>query len=149
MSLTIEPTTFAEACAFVEAHHRHHVPPQGHKFSVALSDDGEVVGVAMVGRPVNRILQRDPYTLECTRLCCIPGHKGSSSKLLATCWRAARALGFRRMVTYTLPEEGGASLRGAGFRVVAETSGGSWSRGSRPRVDKHPLQGKLRWEKAL
>src|SRR5262249_52637878 len=38
--------TLRAACAFVKARHRHHPPPRGHKFSVAVEDDGEVVGVA-------------------------------------------------------------------------------------------------------
>lgn len=55
-------------------------------------------------------------------------------------------MGYRRLLTYTLPEEGGASLRGAGAKLIGETKGGSWNRDARPRVDKHPLQKKLIWE---
>jgi hypothetical protein len=71
---------------------------------------------------------------------------GACSALYAACWRAARALGYRRLVTYTLNTEPGTSLRAAGWRMVGETRGGSWSSASRPRVDKHPTQGKFRWE---
>ena len=62
------------------------------------------------------------------------------------CWRAARGMGYRKLITYTLAEEGGASLRGAGFKLIGEAGGGSWSRRERPRVDTHPTQRKLRWE---
>ena len=67
--------------------------------------------------------------------------------LYGAAWRAVRALGYRRLVTYTLPEEGGASLRGAGFQLIGEAGGGSWSRTDRPRVDLNPMQVKLRWER--
>lgn len=71
---------------------------------------------------------------------------GAASQLYAAAWRAWRGLGGLRLVTYTLPDEGGASLRGAGWRCLGEAGGGSWSRPSRPRVDEHPTQAKLRWE---
>lgn len=146
MTLQIVPITFAEANAFVRNHHRHHNPPVGCKFCVAVAAGGQVVGVAQVGRPVARGLD-DGWTLEVNRLC-TDGHRNACSMLYAAAWRAARALGYRKLVTYTLREEGGASLRAAGWRSVAETAGGSWSCPSRPRVDTHPLQGKLRWEAA-
>lgn len=73
---------------------------------------------------------------------------GASSILYGAAWRSARALGYRRLVTYTLAAEGGASLRAAGWSCIGEAGGGSWSRTSRPRVDTHPLQIKLRWERA-
>ncbi|WP_423196776.1 N-acetyltransferase domain-containing protein [Cupriavidus sp. H19C3] len=146
MTLTIVPITFAEANEFVRRHHRHHRPPVGCKFCVAVSAGGAVVGVAQVGRPVSRALD-DGWTLEVNRLC-TDGHRNACSMLYAAAWRAARALGYRKLITYTLREEGGASLRAAGWKVVAETDGGSWSCPSRPRVDTHPLQAKLRWEAA-
>jgi hypothetical protein len=146
MALRVIPVTFAEANAFVAQHHRHHRPVVGTKFCVAVADSARVVGVAMVGRPVARALD-DGWTLEVNRVC-TDGHRNACSMLYSAAWRAARALGYQKLITYTLPEEGGASLRAAGWRVVAETSGGSWSCASRPRVDTHPLQGKLRWEAA-
>jgi hypothetical protein len=68
--------------------------------------------------------------------------------LYRAAWRATKALGYLRLVTYTLPDEGGASLRAAGFRLVGEAGGGSWSRpcSGRPRADQHPTERKLRWE---
>ena len=143
--LSIVPTTLTEASAFVGQHHRHHKPPQGGLFAVAVARGGEVVGVAIVGRPVAR-MSDDGFTAEVTRLCVIEGAKNACSKLYSAAWRAARALGYLRCVTYTLSSEPGISLRGAGWRLVGEAGGGSWSRAGRPRVDLHPLQVKLRWE---
>lgn len=142
--LTVVPCTLREARAFVAAHHRHHQPPQGGLFAVACAAEGRVCGVAIVGKPVARMLA-DDFTAEITRLC-TTGERNACSLLYASAWRAARALGYRRLVTYTLAEEGGASLRAAGWRCIGEAGGGAWSRKDRPRVDTHPLQSKLRWE---
>ena len=138
------PITLREARAFVTAHHRHHRAPQGGLFAVAATDGATVRGVAISGRPVARMLA-DDVTAEVTRLCTL-GDQNACSMLYAAAWRAARALGYRRLVTYTLPEEGGASLRAAGFRCLGEAGGRSWSRAGRPRFDTHPTQSKLRWE---
>jgi hypothetical protein len=142
--LHIQPISFAEACAFIARHHRHHRPPQGWMFGCAVNDGERVVGVVTVGRPVARMLQ-DGWTLEVTR-CCTDGTPHVASKLYAAAWRAARALGYRRLITYTLIEEPGTSVKALGFREVHKTSGGSWSRPSRPEVDKHPLGQKTLWE---
>ncbi len=143
--LTIVPCHLDEANAFVREHHRHHGRAIGHRFSLAVADEnGAVRGVAIVGRPVGRGLQ-DGWTLEVTRVA-TDGCPNACSALYAATWRAARALGYRRLVTYTLDTEGGGSLEAAGWKIVGQTSGGSWSCPSRPRVDKHPLQGKFRWE---
>jgi len=153
MSLAITPITLREAHAFVREHHRHHKPVQGALFAIAASavreagfcDDGiAVVGVAIVAMPVARMLQ-DGWTAEVRRLC-TDGTRNACSLLYGAAWRAARAMGYRRLVTYTLPAEGGASLRAAGWKLIGEAGGGSWNRDSRPRVDTHPTQSKLRWE---
>lgn len=145
MKLFIVPISFKEACDFVSEHHRHHVPPQGHKFSIACSnEEGTIVGVAIIGRPVARNADNG-WTLEITRLC-TDGTQNACSILYASAWRAARALGYKKLITYTLPEEGGASLKAANYKCIGETGGGTWSRRSRPRVDKHPTLIKLRWE---
>ena len=145
MKLELVPITLTDACAFVNQHHRHHPAPQGGLWAVAVARDGSVVGVAIVAQPVARGLA-DEWTAEVRRVAVLNGERNACSKLYGACWRAARALGYRRLVTYTLDTEPGASLRGAGWKVVAEVRGRSWSCESRPRVDKHPLQGKLRWE---
>jgi len=144
MSLTVVPMPFDEACEFVRVHHRHHGVPVGHKFSIGCADGERVCGVAIVGRPVSRGLD-DGWTLEVTRLA-TDGTPHACSCLYAAAWRAARAMGYRKVVTYILDTEPGTSLKAAGWSMVAQTDGGSWSCKSRPRVDKHPLQGKLRWE---
>lgn len=138
--------TFAEACEFVARLHRHHEPPRGHRFSLGAVLDGQLVGVAMVGRPVARML--DPETVcELNRLC-TDGTRNAASFLLGAARAATFALGFERLITYTLAQEGGASLRAAGYRCLGERGGGSWSRSGRERVDTHPLQPKLLWEAA-
>lgn len=142
--MILQPVTFREACAFVESMHRHHKPPRGCLFCLGVSENDRVIGVAIVGRPVSRMLQ-DGWTAEVTRVA-TDGTKNACSKLYAAAWRAARSIGFRRLVTYTLPEESGASLRAAGWRLIGEAGGGSWDRVERPRVDTHPTQEKLRWE---
>lgn len=144
MGLELVPIELDESNAFVEAHHRHNAPVVRDRFRVAAALDGEVVGVANVGRPLARHLQ-DGWTVEVLR-CCTIGERNACSLLYGACWRAAKALGYRRLVTYTLATEPGSSLRAVGFRVVAEVPAGSWSRRDRPRVDTHPLQERLRWE---
>jgi len=142
--MELQPISFGEACEFIRQHHRHHAPPVGSKFCVAVNDGEKVVGVAVVGRPVAR-MSDNGWTLEVTRLC-TDGTRNACSTLYAACWRAARALGYQRLITYTLTGEGGASLKAANWRCIGERGGGSWSRESRPRVDQHPLQAKLLWE---
>lgn len=144
--LTIVPCTLSEANAFVKQYHRHHPPVAGHKFSLAVCDpEGVIHGVAIVGRPNNTHLD-DGMTLEVKRVA-TDGVKNACSALYGACRRAVFALGFRKLVTYTLVTESGSSLRGAGWRIVAQVRGNQpWNHLGRPRVDKHPLQAKLRWE---
>lgn len=146
--ITVIPISFREANAFVERYHRHHKPVQGAKFCIAISDGEAVRGVAIVGRPVGR-LNDDGWTLEVNR-CCTDGVKNGCSMLYGAAWRAAKAMGYRRLITYTLPAEGGASLRAAGWRCVGLRGGGNWNTPSRPRVDTaQVLRGqKLLWETA-
>lgn len=124
--------------------HRHHKPVTGAKFAIAVSRESKVVGVVLVGRPVARVLDNG-WTLEVNR-CCTDGTRNACSKLYGAAWRAARALGYKRLITYTLQQEGGASLRGAGFKLIGEAGGGAWNTPSRPRIDLHPLQTKLLWD---
>lgn len=117
--LEIVPMTLKEANAFVEQKHRHHGPVVGHKFSIGLSNGEEIVGVAIVGRPVARHLD-DGWTLEVNRLC-TDGSRNACSMLYAAAWRAARAMGYKRLVTYILDTENGASLRAAGWKCICNT----------------------------
>lgn len=143
--ITVTPINLDEANAFVAEHHRHHRPVPGAKFTLAVSDElGKVRGVAIVGRPVAR-MSDNGWTLEVTR-CCTDGAKNACSMLYGAAWRATKAMGFKRLITYTLPEEGGAALRGAGWKLIGEAGGGSWNRPSRPRVDTAPTQQKLLWD---
>lgn len=142
-----------QAVRFIGLHHRHSKAPRGWRFGVGAARGRLLVGVAVVGRPVARELDKLRTVAEVTR-CCVkdtpppgPHASGAASMLYAACWRAARALGYRRVVTYTLPHESGVSLRAAGYVLVTDDAGGgSWSRGDRPRTDDASTITKLRWE---
>lgn len=140
------PIDFADAADFVREHHRHHTPPVGHKFSIAAMNDDDLVGVVIVGRPVAR-RRDDGLTLEVTRLCTL-GHPNACSFLYGAAARAAFALGYKRIGTYILKREPGTSLAAAGWKLIGETPGRSWSVPSRARNDKHPLEPKLLFEKS-
>ena len=143
--LKIVPCSFKQARAFVLEHHRHHKPPVGHKFSLAVADEqGVVRAVCIVGRPVARH-NDDGATLEVTRVAS-DGCPNACSCLYGASWRAAKALGYGRLITYILESEAGTTLKASGWRLVGKRGGGSWSVPSRPRVDKHPLQKKFLWE---
>jgi hypothetical protein len=141
MKLAVVPLELEEANTFVRTHHRHHGGVRGHKFSLGAVLGDKIVGVAIVGRPV-AFLRQDGMTLEVTRLC-TDGTKNACSFLYGAAARATFALGYQRIGTYILASENGASLKAAGWRLLAETKGRSWNSPSRPRVDKHPLQDKL------
>lgn len=146
--LSIQPITLSEAREYIRLNHRHHKPPEGWLFGCAVNNEERVVGVIAVGRPVSRIIQgREPYTAEVTR-CCTDGTKNAASMLYAAAWRAARALGYNRLITYTLKSEGGASLRASNWTVVYETKAASWAEKSiaRPRVDKSTPEERTLWE---
>lgn len=142
--LTAVPITYREACAFIERYHRHHPAPTGQRFAVGAALNGIIVGVATAGRPVSRLLD-DGFTLEVNRVA-TDGTRNACSFLYGACRRIGSAMGYCRFITYTLPEESGASLRGAGWQLVGEAGGGSWNKPSRPRVDTCPNQTRLRWE---
>ena len=144
MGLELQPITYREACTFITQYHSHHLPPVGWKYGIAVNNGMNVVGVVTVGRPVARSFDNG-WTLEVTR-CCTDGTPHVASKLYAAAWRAARALGYQRLITYTLLSEAGTSLKAAGWKIIGEVKGRSWSCPSRPRVDKHPLGDKLLWE---
>ena len=147
--LTLCPVTLAEAKAYVERVHRHHAPPVGHKFSIGCAAGNEIAGVVIVGRPVARMFD-DGLTLEVTR-CATDGTPNVASMLYGAAWRASKNLGYRRLITYTRAGESGASLRGAGWRVLAERSARpGWNMPSRPRVDTSTTHGVQRtlWEAA-
>jgi hypothetical protein len=133
VELHLVPVRFRDAAAFVGMWHRHNQPPAGCKFSVGVADqDGILRGVAIVGRPVARMFDNG-QTLEVTRTA-TDGTCNANSMLYAAAWRAAKALGYTRLVSYTQAGETGASLRAAGWHVVAERPARSgWDTPSRPR----------------
>jgi hypothetical protein len=139
-----KPLSYKQACEFISAFHRHHRPPQGWKFGLAAIKNDNCVGVVCVGRPVSRMLD-DGTTLEVTRLCS-DGTRNVCSFLYSKARRIAFEMGYVRIITYILDEEPGISLRAAGWKKVRDAGGGSWSRPSRSRVDKAPLNKKQLWE---
>lgn len=149
MGFSLVPVKLQEANEFVRNFHRHNKPVTGHVFSIAASDGDSLIGVAICGRPVSRHLD-DGQTLEVLRCCVLEtAQKGACSFLYARAWRAAAALGWQRLVTYTLQSETGASLRGAGWRIVGESPGATgkgWT--NRPGREWQAVVGqdKFRWE---
>lgn len=150
MSLRLRPITIKEANRVVGRWHRHNRPTTGGLFAVSVVQEDAVVGVAIVARPVARLLD-DGWTCEITRVC-TNGVYNACSILYGACVRAAKALGYSRVVTYTLATESGASLRAAGFVLDAACPAGGWARPNRVRVDvdlfgneTKPLGDKVRW----
>lgn len=148
MTLVVRPITLKAANQFVADKHRHHKPVPGHKFAISCEKDGQLVGVVIVGRPVARRLD-DGITAEVNRLC-TDGTKNACSILYAAARKAAKAMGYQRLITYTMPDEGGASLRASGWKHVGLAGGGNWSVPSRRRTDTQPelAQKKWLWEAA-
>lgn len=142
--LELVPISLKEANAFVAQYHRHHKPVTGHKFSIACAKDGRIIGVAIVGRPVSRYLD-DGWTLEVNRLC-TDGTRNACSFLYAASWRAAKNMGYKKLITYILDTENGASLRASGWKCVGQAGGKRWTGARRPEVDLYPAQMKLRFE---
>lgn len=145
--MRLVPVTLREANDFVAAWHRHHHPVPGHKFSVGVAIGDTLHGVAIVGRPIARAYD-DGLTLEVTRTA-TDGTANANSKLYGAAARAAFALGFTRLITYTQAGESGASLRGAGWRIVAERPPrDGWNTPARPRTDRPGIEytQRLLWE---
>ena len=135
-------------------HHRHSHPPTGGRFAVAVERDGKVVAVGIAGQPVARLLD-DGATIEVTR-CCTDGTQNAASMIYGALCRAAKALGYKRAVTYTLEAEIGSSLRASNWHRDGETRAQGWDRPSRsrPAVDlfggpRVPLGPKIRWIRDL
>jgi len=146
MTLIVVPVELAEANTFIRAYHRHHAPVVGHRFSLGVADeDGLLRGVCVVGRPVARLAGTPRDVAEVTRLA-TDGTRNACSALYAAAARACRAMGFRRIQTYTLPAEGGASLRAAGWVCEGEAGGGQWKHtDGKPRRTDQPTETKHRW----
>jgi len=129
VTLRVVPLTYKAACRFVEAHHRHHHEPRGMKFAIGVEDDGRLCGVAIVGRPISRAFD-DGFTAEVTRTC-TDGTRNANSLLYGACRAVAKAMGYRRVVTYTEDGESGASLKAAAFwRVRTLPARKNWAESS-------------------
>ena len=147
VALKLCPISFRDANAFVAGYHRHHKPVVGHKFSIACMDESGIIrGVVIVGRPVSRYLD-DGRTLEVNRLC-TDGAKNACSMLYSAAWRAAKAMGYRRIVTYILDTEGGASLRAAGWHCDGLAGGPNWTGERERQIELFP-QMKIRYSMTL
>ena len=145
--LTPIPVSLAQANEFVRQHHRHHKPVAGHKFSIGCAENERLCAVAIVGRSVSRYLD-DGFTLEVNRLCS-DGTKNACSFLYGAAARAAAAMGYKRIITYTLESENGASLRASGWICQGKAGGLRWTGKRQPKEDQYPAQMKLRYEKQL
>lgn len=146
VSLRIVPVDLKTAQGFVAAHHRHNEPPVGHKFSIGVADGSQLVGVAIVGRPVSRVIQSQGATLEVIRTA-TDGTRNANSMLYGAARRATFALGYDRLITYTQADETGASLRAAGFRVVAQRPARpGWDTLSRRRANKADRVPRTLWD---
>ena len=148
--LRIIPLSFHEAKEYVQRYHRHNAVPQGHKFSIGLIAPGEdgYIGVAIASIPKSRHLN-DGFTLEINRVCCDSAFFNACSKLYGAAVKAGKAMGYTRFITYTLPEEGGGSLKAAGFHLDGIVPGrkDGWNRNKRYRTPpcRVPAGPKLRW----
>lgn len=141
--MKIVPIGMNAANDFVVRYHRHHKPVRGCKFCVAVNNDsGECCGVAICGRPVSRYLDNG-FTLEVNRLC-TDGTRNACSMLYGACIRAAKALGYKKVITYTLKSENGSSLKAANFINDGEAGGEIWT-GKRKRDNGVPAEKKTRW----
>lgn len=150
VAMTVVPLSFSAAKSFVDHNHRHNSAPQGHKFSIGLTVDGieSYIGVAIASIPKARFLN-DGLTLEINRICCDPIYENACSKLYGAVIAAGKAMGYRRFITYTLPEESGSSVKAVGFRYAGNTEAklDGWNCKSRPRTipQRYPIGPKCRW----
>ena len=141
------PLELAAANEFVANLHRHHDPVYRDKFRVGALVDGKLVGVVQVGRPVSRYLDNGE-NIEVVRLC-TDGTKNVCSFLYAKAARIAKEMGYKKIITYILESESGASLKAAGWKQETVTNGGTWNRKSRPRATTAPTVPKKRFVKIL
>ena len=144
--MTIQPITFKQACEFINQHHRHHRATVGCKFCIALFDGEKMVGVSVCGRPVSRYLD-DGLTCEINRLC-TDGTKNACSMLYGASCRVAKAMGYKKVITYILESENGASLKASNFVCEGAAGGKHWT-GKRNRGQNIPNEMKTRWVKTL
>jgi len=156
--MRLVPITLAEAKRFISEHHRHNDPPTGWRAGVGLSDGDKLIGVGVLSRPLAR-MSDDGFTAEVTRVAVEEGHKNANSMLYGALARMAWAMGYDRLLTYTLPDESGASLRASGWICEGKAGGGDWATDTQPKRQnasdktylffkpKMPVGEKVRWVK--
>lgn len=144
--MKVVPITFKRARQFIRDHHRHNPNIAGCKFSIGIKDGDNLIGVAVCGRPVSRYLD-DGETLEINRVCTL-GARNACSMLYGACCRVAKEMGYRRVITYTLKSESGASVKASNFICDGETGGTHWT-GKRNRGQQIPHEMKVRWHRNL
>ena len=144
MNYYFRPISLKQANEFVSNHHRHNKPVAGHKFSIGLFDNERLIGVAICGRPVARMAD-DGLTLEVLRVC-TDGTRNANSMLYARVKRIAQLMGYRKVLTYTLAEESGSSLRAVGAQKDGIVKPREWSRKKRKRETQNIYKKeKIRW----
>lgn len=127
--IELRPVTRTDAQAAVRNWHSHHKPHLGELWAVGAFVDGEMVGVVVVGRPVAPVLQAQGC-LEVTRLA-VNGYRNAASRLLGAAWGAAKAMGCRRLISYTRIDEEGTCYHAAGWRQTATVKGRGWTSGNK------------------
>lgn len=141
--LSLAPCTVKAALRYVAEHHRHLPKLQGGLFAASCVDPaGEVVAVAIAGNP-SRVWQGDGKIVITRVAATVAGN--ACGMLYGSLCRAAAALGYREVWTYTLPEEDGRTLKGAGFKDMGLTDGGDYGRPSRARAPAVRPEPKRRW----
>ena len=144
--MEIKPINFRDACEFISKYHRHHKPTVGCKFSLGLYDGDILVGVAVCGRPVSRYYD-DGLTCEINRLC-TDGTFNACSMLYGACCRVAKEMGYKKVITYILESEDGASLKASNFVCEGKAGGTHWT-GKRNKGQDIPAEKKKRWVKEV
>ena len=144
MNYKFQPISLKQANEFVSNHHRHNKPVAGHKFSIGLFDDDKLIGVAICGRPVARMAD-DGLTLEILRVC-TDGTRNANSMLYSRVKKIAQVIGYQKVLTYTLTEESGSSLRAVGAQKSGIVKPREWSRKKRERNSQDVYKKeKIRW----
>jgi len=151
MNFSVVPLSLKEANDFVTKYHRHNKKTVGHKFSIGAIHQDDLVGVAIIGRPVSRHLD-EKFTVEVLRVCVKDDSpRNTCSFLYGRCWRIWQAMGGKKILTYTLAIESGSSMKAVGWEKVHTTKpvkiGKGWTNRGNGRVWQ-PVnsQLKFRWE---
>lgn len=144
--MEIRPITFKTACDFINKYHRHHKATVGCKFCIGLYDNNKLIGCAVCGRPVSRYYDNG-LTCEINRLC-TDGTYNACSMLYGACCRVAREMGYKKIITYILDSENGASLKASNFICEGQAGGIHWT-GKRNKGQDIPSEMKQRWVRRL